>query len=85
MRPLLSFRSGHLATCPVIPSPLLLPESSFYESQNKRKHDVVSKRPKYVEVDSDVDELEVQNQTSSEDECECTCSKESSGLRMLLT
>lgn len=47
------------------------PESSLHECQNKRKHDVVSKRPKYVESDSDEDEAKAQNQTSSEDECEC--------------
>lgn len=49
---------------------LLFPESSLHECQNKRKHDVVSKRPKYVESDSDEAEAEAQNQTSSEDECE---------------
>lgn len=60
------------------PFPLLLPESSLYECQNKRKHEVVSKRSKYVELDSD--ESEAQNQTSSDDECKCTCAKECSGF-----
>lgn len=58
------------ATCPLIHSPHLFPESLLNECQNKRKHDVVRKRPKYVESESDENDSEAQNQESSEDECE---------------
>lgn len=43
---------------------------SLSEGANKRKHNMISKRSKYVEVDSDEDGQEEEDGGSSDNECQ---------------
>lgn len=49
------------------PLPVVLPEMSFSEGANKRKHSMISKKSKYAEVDSSEDE-----DHDSDNECQCS-------------
>lgn len=46
----------------------MLTDASFCEKTNKRRHSMISKKSKYVEVDSNEDE---DGGSDSDDICEC--------------